>query len=382
MRSTSRVYFSRLDHLRFLAALMVLLWHSVHYDNVVAPSLVPRVFLASLWEEGHTGVALFLTLSGFLFASLTYDKDVHYGLFIRSRLLRILPLFVVWTLAAFYTSSVPPERLFATVFGLLDRNTYPHAGWTVLVEFQLYLVFPFLLAFSRRYGLKYLVGVVAVCGVIRLSSWLYVGTSQFMGYWTVFGRADQFVLGMLAFHASRRFGKLLGNPLTFAGGFLALSLAYHRFNQLGGYYGFGGNSAASSLWVYMPSLEGLGHGFVIASYLNLRLPIPKLLDRFLAWLGTLSYSLYLNHPFLVAACFKVAANNGVVLTNTRQYTLFSLLVVLPVLIAVSALTYYVIEVPFLSLRLPYATARSPAEGVVPRSSRGIAPAVGRVQLGI
>lgn len=357
MKSSSSVYFSRLDHLRFLAALMVLAWHALHYGAKVPFTTVPKYFPFSWLEEGHTGVALFLTLSGFLFAALTDDKDVDYGGFVRNRLQRIAPLFVVWTLVAFYTSQVLPERLFAVIFGLLDRNYYPSAGWTVLVEFQLYLVFPFLLRFWREYGHRYLLGVVAVCALIRLLTWLHFGHAQFLAYWTVFGRADQFILGMLAFAAYKRYSGVLGHPLTFIAGFVALSFAYDVFNRRGGYYHFDGNTGIAFVWVYLPTLEGLGYGFLIASYLAWRVPIPKPVDRLLAWLGALSYSLYLNHPFVVESCFRLANRYKIPLNNLEQYSAFTFLAVLPALIACSALTYYVIELPFLRMRRSYTVPR-------------------------
>lgn len=356
LKSHAAPYFPRLDHLRFIAALMVLFWHSLHYGNAVPASVVPTLRVLSLFEEGHTGVALFITLSGFLFAALTDGKDVEYLPFVRSRLLRIAPLFVLWTLVTFHTTDVQPERLLAVLLSLLDRGSYPHAGWTVLVEFQIYLIFPFLLRFSRIYGLRYLVGVVAIAALIRCGAFLVKGSAQHLGYWTVFGRIDQFIAGMLWFVAYKRFSRLLGSWLVFPAGTTLLVLLYHEFNRRGGYYHYMGNSAGSPVWIYLPTLEGIGYGFVISSYLAWRVKVPRVIDRSLAWLGSLSYSLYLNHQLLIGACFTLAARRGIVLQSMEQFTVFTLLVILPVLLATSTLTYYVIEVPFLKLRRAYAQA--------------------------
>jgi peptidoglycan/LPS O-acetylase OafA/YrhL len=358
MKSSTSAYFPRLDHLRFLAALMVLMWHAMHHNGTVPFHAVPKYFPFSLMEEGHTGVALFLTLSGFLFARLTDGKDVDYAGFFRGRLLRIAPLFVVWTLIVFYTNPVPPERMFAVVLGLLDRFAYPGVGWTVLVEMQLYLIFPFLLVFSRRYGLKYLLGVLVACALVRLMGYLHHGSAKFLAYWTVFGRADQFIIGMLAFAAYKRIPRLLGNPLVLIGGFLAFSYLYHLFNRRGGYYHFDGNSDASFLWVYMSTVEGLGYGLLIASYVALRIPIPRFIDRPLAWLGTISYSMYLNHYFVMGSCYALAKKLGYVPSSMEQQTAFVMAVVLPALVLCSALTFYVIEYPFLKVRKPYLTPRT------------------------
>ena len=45
--------------------------------------------------EGHTGVALFMVLSGYILASGTFGKDISYAGFLRNRFLRIFPLLIV-----------------------------------------------------------------------------------------------------------------------------------------------------------------------------------------------------------------------------------------------------------------------------------------------
>jgi peptidoglycan/LPS O-acetylase OafA/YrhL len=43
-------------------------------------------------QEGHTGIALFMTLSGFNFWALCLDREIHFDNFLRNRLLGIEPL--------------------------------------------------------------------------------------------------------------------------------------------------------------------------------------------------------------------------------------------------------------------------------------------------
>lgn len=112
MRSSSTKYFSRLDHLRLLAALMVLFWHSMRYFKQVPTTELPAFWPLSFAQEGHAGVALFMVLSGFIFQTLCRGKEVNYFEFIRNRVLRIAPLFIFWTLLYFYTSDVDPAKLF------------------------------------------------------------------------------------------------------------------------------------------------------------------------------------------------------------------------------------------------------------------------------
>lgn len=83
MKSSNSVYLPRLDHLRFLAAMLVFTWHTIHDAEAVPFAAVPSFFPLSLFEEGHTGVSFFLTLSGFILAALCTDRTVLYGAFIR-----------------------------------------------------------------------------------------------------------------------------------------------------------------------------------------------------------------------------------------------------------------------------------------------------------
>ena len=39
-------------------------------------------FIFSILSEGHTGVSLFMALSGYIFAKIIDDKDIHFGNFL------------------------------------------------------------------------------------------------------------------------------------------------------------------------------------------------------------------------------------------------------------------------------------------------------------
>ena len=64
MRSTSGEHYVALDHVRALAALLVFTWHFIHAGNgdPVPFEYVPSLFFMALFDEGHTGVALFMVL--------------------------------------------------------------------------------------------------------------------------------------------------------------------------------------------------------------------------------------------------------------------------------------------------------------------------------
>lgn len=352
MQSSSATYIPRLDHLRFVAVLLVFGWHALHTNGVIGFDYAPPSFALSIFEEGHTGVSLFLTLSGFVFANLCDGRDILYGPFMRNRLLRILPLLVVWLLLSFQIMRPPPDHLLAILMGLQNQE-FPGPGWTVLVEFQLYLVFPFLLRFAERYGTKYLAGVILVALLLRGSAWLVTRNVEFMAYWTVLGRVDEFVFGMIGFRALRRYGRILGNPASFLGLGFAWLCIYHWFNRLGGYYFSATRPLGSALWIVLPTLEGLFYSLLTASYLSLPWRGLPQMGRLAAWIGSVSYSIYLCHATLVQAAFATAGSLGLRVTTPLRVVLFSYGVAFPLVVACSALTYYVIELPFLRLRHAY-----------------------------
>ena len=96
MRSTEGIYYSRLDHVRALAAYLVFCWHFLHLTPTFpVPYASAPVFPLALLDEGHTGVALFMTLSGYLFAKLVGDRGIDFPAFLWSRAVRLGPLLIV-----------------------------------------------------------------------------------------------------------------------------------------------------------------------------------------------------------------------------------------------------------------------------------------------
>ncbi|MCW2524972.1 MAG: Acyltransferase, partial [Frankiales bacterium] len=104
MRSANRRYLYPVDHLRFYAATVVVFYHSTQLISQqvarrrhlpVAAWPFSRNPLKTVIFEGHTGVALFMVLSGFIFTIGTLDREVFYGRFMANRFLRIYPLYLV-----------------------------------------------------------------------------------------------------------------------------------------------------------------------------------------------------------------------------------------------------------------------------------------------
>jgi peptidoglycan/LPS O-acetylase OafA/YrhL len=368
MKASSELYFSRLDHLRFLAALLVLVWHSVHC--FVPPSYkVPHLLFALSWfEEGHTGVSLFLVLSGYIFMTICHHREMVYRDFLRNRILRIAPLFLFWlTLQLWLQPNVDVLKMLGSLLTMTSRNgEMPGVGWTILIEFQFYLLFPFLLGFYHQSGYLYLVRLLCLFVVLRLLVAISGHDVQQLAYWSLFGRMDQFLLGMIfacwAIQNPEKFSSLFYLMVLFFG----LLVFYHLFNHLGGFYDL--PPKWKWLWAILPTGEGLFYAALTAHWLHAPLTLPRWLDEGLAWLGKLSFSFYLNHLLVIGFCAALARKFAFLPNSFLSSLLYTLFFVLPVLTAFSALTYYWIELPFLQMRRKYVRA-IPARPAEPTETR-------------
>jgi peptidoglycan/LPS O-acetylase OafA/YrhL len=225
------------------------------------------------------------------------------------------------------------------------------------VEFQFYLLFPFLLVFYRKYGMRYLIWLVLLAVFFRWAVWIMTGTVQYFAYSTIFGRIDQFCLGMICSELALRHKHLFHSSVLLAALILFWVTIFHFFDRAGGFFDnpahFPNPISSSFVWVYWPTLEGIFFGLITASYLGVSQFLPQFLDRLLAWLGTLSYSLYLNQNFAIQISAKAFKWAGLETAGFWNALVFGFCATLPLLIIMSAMTYYLVERPFLLLRSRY-----------------------------
>lgn len=352
----------RIDHLRFAAALMVMIWHFAH--AYVPEPLLPRLPLLAILSEGHTGVALFCVISGFIFAWLYLEKPIRYSQFAADRFRRIAPLFFFWIAFSFFLGNWDQLAIIGTLItGLFKRGSFPayiEQGWTILVEAQFYAVFPFLLVFLRKYGAVYLVGLWGFLLFVRFGFFLDRGDVFFLSYATIFGRMDQFIAGMLVayFFRTRALARSAKGALMALGVSAAVGLVlfYEAFTRYGGVFGQSGPFPFhKSIWITLPSIEAVCYAAILAGYLAasaVNLAIVRPLAAAAAYGGRISYSLYLNHLFVFLAIHAAFKSVGYKPEMWEEATLACLVVGLPAAFAFSTGTYFLIERPFLDLRKP------------------------------
>jgi peptidoglycan/LPS O-acetylase OafA/YrhL len=215
-------YLVGIDHLRAFAALLVVFYHGVQLiygDTLLRRQLPPDPWarannpLSALLIEGHTSVALFMVLSAFLFSYGAAKSEVAYWQFLKNRALRTYPLFLVFLVMGMgaFSGNVTLERVALTVLGMACFNNvtvnfgaFSGMFWSLSVEWQFYVAFPPLLRVLRPSPMKMVVPLLLLGLVMRWAA-LSFGTSvRDASYFTMLGRFDQFLIGMLAGLMMRR----------------------------------------------------------------------------------------------------------------------------------------------------------------------------------
>lgn len=351
MISKNTAYLSRLDHLRFFAALLVAVYH---FHRYLMPDLSLNPILMFI-REGETGVSLFMVLSGFILTRIAYGKEIDYRSFVYNRLLRIYPLYLTAVLVIAYSGNRNTDFLsllqmltpFANAGAILGASKFPHI-WTIAVEFQFYLAFPFLVAALKKQHTSYIFGLVAMAVLIRVILFINDGTVQDAAYSTIIGRFDQFVIGMGAalLYAARP--RLLASPLALTGAVVGVYAWFYVFTAWthGGYYGT--NAGSSIAWVFSPAIEAAVWAALMLAYLEQSWKMPSLADKTLAYLGSTSFSMYIWH-YPIILLFRKHPEVSI----TGIWYIDFILMVLPTILIISSLSFHVIEKPFFAFRTPY-----------------------------
>ena len=362
MTSKNIQYIAAIDHLRGYAALLVLFYHSVAHirAKLLPPNdqnwpVANNPFMALIYE-GHTGVSAFIVLSGFIFTYGSMGKNINYINFLRNRILRIYPLMMAIT---FIGTSMFPEKFTITGFictVLPFQNTpmklqlgyFTAIFWTIAVEFQFYLIFPFLHKLLVDKGLFTVLPMLFLTMIIRVGGVLHGANPRDFSYWTIIGRLDQFIIGMM-FAIVMKNCSIESRRLRWGGliGGLGLLLALFIFNRLGGW------PVVSPWKIIWPPIEGLLWGATIVGYISFMHEKDNFVLRLIGNLGTISYSIFLAHQDMVYVMID-RSFYLIWFKNVDLNCLFATIVpILPTTISICCLAYYLVEKPFLELRKSY-----------------------------
>ena len=294
--------------------------YNVQALRALAACLVVVVHLAGLLERlgvhgaildaGAAGVDLFFVISGFVMLHTTTGRRTAPGAFLLNRVIRVVPLYWLLTLALFTVALAVPALLGATRATLADLvrsltfvpfvkpnglcQPLLFLGWTLNYEMMFYLLFAATLAI--RGDLIRMLCASALLGLIVVAGAVLRPTNAALAFWS-----DPIVLefgyGMaLALLWTRR--RLLppaGAWCVLAAGLLIL-------------IGHG------LLLPYVPRwiVCGGAGAAVLLGALSLEEAGAVLRARSVQLLGAASYALYLTHPFVTQAVIKLAGGGGIV----------------------------------------------------------------------
>jgi len=385
------MYYPKLDSIRCFAVLAVIFAH---------------IFQIWTWERdtfdlfplGNTGVVAFFVLSGFLITGLLLDEPHGQPLsqsfknFYMRRTLRIFPIYYLYLLVVFSFDlgafkiewSDPNAAPGGPLLSIRDTGLFPwlyltniwiynHASWltfnsplwTLSVEEQFYLVWPFIVLFLRDKPRALVSVFVAVCALsigARLYLFLalgYTNTTPHIEVFT-FTNLDFLAGGGLLALAHRRYGARIGKygvPLLLLG--LAMYYGAVQLTQ---------QPPAIAAWYWSFGKFGMAvaaAGLVLYS-LHSKPRYTLLHNPVTMHLGKISYGMYLYHNILVFHYREISGLVGLNPAALVDYDpatnmlsdpavpllpkLLGVVVCLVLVIGVSELSYRIIERPILKLK--------------------------------
>lgn len=349
MKSTSGKYYQSLDHIRAIAAYSVFTWHFIHFNNGQLEQ--PLFFPLSFLTEGHTGVGLFMTLSGYLFAKLLNGKKIAFKPFLWNRFIRLFPLLIfviiIHSVRKIINNTFDISYLYSILGGIVFPSL-PNGGWSITSEFHFYMILPLLIFLSNKNNNLLLIFLV-ISFLTRVLNLNLTGETQNLAYYTIFGRIDQFILGIYVYKHKEFFKNK--NLLFIISTALFLMYLYY-FDLNGGFYNHNKFPSDSFIWTIMTTIEGAAYSIFIAWYDSNYKYRESKLHTSIALIGQYSYSIYLLHFFFVLKMANIIDKYIFRLDNSYLILLFSVPCFIFTAI-ISHFSYNYIEKPFLKHRKKY-----------------------------
>ncbi|PSL43754.1 peptidoglycan/LPS O-acetylase OafA/YrhL [Chitinophaga niastensis] len=363
-----RTYIKSLDGIRAIAILLVM---AFHFDII---------------RFGWIGVQLFFVLSGYLISSILLkekDKPESLGARLKKfwirRSLRIFPIYYIYLvlfLAVYLFTAFPMHYLhdlpylFSYTFNLTRISSSWHESpvythfWSLCVEEQFYLFFPFIIFLLSRSSLRVL--TVIVLFATPIFRWLFStyllqsGKSSFeifdIIYWFPLSHLDAFFAGT-AINLFQLANRIKRPQLAFTGilivmlcaGIVTYILDHHGHSFAISFgYNFGDTEQYQQVWYYTML------NIFFAALLLLLVTVHK--NRLATWLqvvmennqlvaiGKVSYGMYIFHWIIQTQLIE----RWIPVNDTNKYWIF--IVDIPLVYLCAWLSFHFIEQRFTRLK--------------------------------
>lgn len=337
-------YRHEIDGLRAIAVLSVIFYHSKI-----------KFFEKNFFSGGYLGVDIFFVISGYLicliiFSEIKYNTKFDFFNFFERRVRRILPalLFIIFISLPFayyilsptylldYAKSILPSIFFFSNFYFIVEDYNSPASilkpllhtWSLSIEEQFYLFFPFFFIFIFKYFKKNFIKIILTILILSLiSSHIYGFYNPSKNFYVLTSRVWEFFLGAVI--AITQVSKIysiknhfLKNKVLPFVGILLLLFSIFFFNE---------QIPHPSFYTLIP-LSGVAL-IIFCRGENL---VNKILsNKILSFTGVISYSMYLWHYIIFSLGVHANFYYDKISKKAILLTIF-----------LSIVTYFFIEKPF------------------------------------
>ena len=334
------------DALRGIAASLIVVHHVVGINLTKLPP-----YLAFIPTYFGYGVPLFFIISAFSLY-YTYVDRMENRLDIRDymvrRFARIAPLFY-FMIAVWYAtyhfhfgqwltwSSIASNVTFTFNFVTASRVSIVWAGWSIGTEYAFYFFLPLIIALVRNQLASLLLLIAAFAAAIGYQfSQSHVDDGAF-----ILTHMPFFTMGIIAYFVFRR----LSHWAPKARRVLSVALVATAVVAIAGITVDGPFRRLLAAGIRRTDYYAWGLPFAFVVLSQAIYPLSVLTNKVTTFLGKISYSLYLVHPWVILMCRPMY----VYLENSHQHILvYLLLATIPtfaIVVPLAWVTYRLIEVP-------------------------------------
>lgn len=310
-----------IQYLRFIACIMVVVLH-----------ITKKISLNSGGEDGYfylgaSGVDIFFVISGFIMAYISNKKESNGLVFIKSRIVRIYPIYAITLIPYILIFIAAPELVNShgqppsilksiTLIPFISGSYVNMVSWTLSFEFYFYIIFAVSLFISKK--------AIETSSIIILSL-LLIGVLFDI---TLIKSAIviEFLIGMWIFKILN--GREVKKSIAIAIIMLGLILISTSSNTEVGGTGF-------DRVVYY----GIPSTIIFIGFLLINQTTHEI--KSLSLLGAASYSIYLTHIITINAIYFLFKK----ITNPSDFYWFVVAIATLSSVVVGLLAYKLIEVP-------------------------------------